>query len=269
MSEELLEVATAAARDGGRALMERFAQVRTIHFKGERDLVTDGDRASEAAVIARIRAAFPDHRILSEEAGSLDGPGEILWVVDPLDGTTNFAHGLPCFSVSIGCTRDDTLLCGVVYDPTRDDLFTAVRGEGARRNGEPLRVSPTTELSQGMLATGFPYAILTRPDNNLDHHANFSLAARAVRRIGSAALDLCYVAAGWFDGYWELSIGAWDVAAGMLIVREAGGAVTDAWGEPMTLGLDKSTIVASNGRIHAAMLEVLRRGKLPPRPATR
>jgi myo-inositol-1(or 4)-monophosphatase len=269
MTAELLEVAAAAAREGGRVLLERFARVRTIQFKGERDLVTDGDRAAEAAIIAHLRAAFPDHRILSEEAGSLDGAGEILWVIDPLDGTTNFAHGLPCFSVSIGCLREDELLCGAVYDPTRDDLFTAVPGRGARRNGEPLRVSDTAELSQGLLATGFPYAILRRPDNNLDHHANFSLAARAVRRIGSAALDLCYVAAGWFDGYWELSTGAWDVAAGVLIVREAGGTVTDAWGQPIRLGLAPTSILASNGRLHAAMLEVLHRGKLPARPAPR
>ncbi|MCS7050275.1 MAG: inositol monophosphatase [Thermomicrobium sp.] len=248
-------VAIAAALAAGRLLRERLGQVRDIQFKGAVDLVTDVDVASERLIVETIRAAFPDHALLTEEGsgdGALDAPA--LWVIDPLDGTTNFAHGYPMFCVSIAFVRDGRPHVGVVYQPLLDELFVAERGVGAFLNGDRLAVSPHAELRNALLATGFPYD-RDRRRQALDAFGRFTLSARAIRRDGSAALNLAYVAAGRFDGFWEQELSPWDTAAGVLLVEEAGGRVTDYSGRPYRLG--QGTCVASNGKIHEAMLVLI------------
>jgi myo-inositol-1(or 4)-monophosphatase len=248
------------AREAGALLLEGWRQPKQIEHKSEIDLVTEFDRRSEQLILSRVRAAYPTHAIRAEESGAHAGD-EYEWLVDPLDGTTNFAHGLPIFAVSIGLARGGTLLAGAVYDPTRDELFAAEAGAGAALNGAPLRVSAQSDLNRALLVTGFPYDVRTNPRNNLAQFLRLQMRSQAVRRLGSAALDCCYVAAGRLDGYWELRVNAWDVAAGTLIVREAGGRVTTLEGDEDCL--EGETFVASNGHIHEAMLRELKQVSQP------
>ncbi|CAA9548974.1 MAG: Inositol-1-monophosphatase [uncultured Thermomicrobiales bacterium] len=251
------EVAIAAARDAGSILRERLGQHRDIQFKGVVDLVTDADRAAEAAIAARIRDAFPDHRILGEEGARGERPATdaaLGWIIDPLDGTTNYAHGFPHFAVSIGLERAGTVVLGVIYDPLRDELFVAERGRGASLNGVPVRVSGTDDLIRSLLATGFPYD-LARRTGRAEIWGRFLVRCQSIRGTGSAALNLAYVAVGRLDGVWEDPLQPWDMAAGSLLVEEAGGKVSDIRGgafAPYGTG-----IVATNGALHAAMLAVI------------
>jgi myo-inositol-1(or 4)-monophosphatase len=251
---EYLNVASAVAREAGALLREGFGQDVRVEHKGAIDLVTEYDHRAEALIVARLRAAFPDHALHAEEGGRTAGSTH-EWLVDPLDGTTNFAHGFPIFSVSLALTHHGRLVVGVVYDPLRDELFAAEAGQGARLNGAPMRVSPVRVLDQALLTTGFPYDVRSSPRNNFAEFERFQVRCQAVRRPGSAALDCAWVAAGRVDGYWELKIKPWDVAAGALIAREAGGRVTNATGEDDFLA--QETIVVSNGWLHAEMLAVL------------
>jgi len=249
------QVAVAAALAAGRLLREHVGRVREIRYKGAVNLVTEVDLASERLIVETIRTAFPDHAFLTEEGSGqdqLDAPA--LWVIDPLDGTTNYAHGYPMFCVSIAFLREGRAEVGVVYQPILDELFVAERGVGAFLNGERIRVSAHRELRSALLATGFPYD-LERRREALAAFARFTLTARAVRRDGSAALNLAYVAAGRFDGFWEQELSPWDTAAGVLLVEEAGGTVTDYAGRPFRL--HQATCVASNGVIHQAMLDMI------------
>jgi len=250
------------ARQAGEILRTGYGHCTYIDHKGVIDLVTDVDHRSEAFLLDAIRKRFLTHRVVAEESGVLDGDDSRVWYVDPLDGTVNYAHGVPIFAVSIAYTENGEVVLGAVYDPMQDEYFCAERGSGAWLNGNPLFVSDAQDLNDSLLVTGFPYDIRNNPDNNLDHYANFALCSQGVRRLGSAALDLAYVAAGRFDGYWELSIQPWDIAAGVLIVQEAGGMVTDIHGGPDYLSPTPS-VLAANPHIHSQMLGVLRRDIVP------
>ena len=259
---EFLDAARAAALETGRMLRSALSEEVRVSFKGEVDLVTQFDGRAQQLIDARLRARFPEFGILAEEGLSRDTGSPYRWIVDPIDGTTNFAHRFPVFSVSIALEKDGEGLLGVVYDPTRDEMFWAVRGQGAFLNGAPVRVSETRDVGRSLVATGFPYDLRVSPDNNVCHFNNFILRVQAVRRCGSAALDLSYVACGRFDGFWELKLKPWDVAAGILIVREAGGRVTDFAGR--SVPSHHSDLVATNGRIHDGMLEIIRLGEGRP-----
>lgn len=239
----------------GSVLRARLAHAREVTPKGRADVVTDADHASEALIVAAIAERFPDHAILAEEGGAIVGVAEYQWLVDPLDGTLNYLHGFPVFSVSLAVLRRGELHIGAVYDPLRDELFAAERGGGARCNGRLLHVSRTAVLAQALLTTGFPYNRFSQPDNNLREHNHLLLKAQEIRRPGSAALDLCYVAAGRSDAHWELGLSPWDVAAGALLVHEAGGVVTDWADQPWRPG--EPRIVASNSVIHDELLREL------------
>jgi len=251
----MLDFDIRVAEDAGRLLRDRVGTRIDIGHKGDINLVTDVDLASERLIRDAIATHYPRHQVLGEEGGLADSSSDYRWVVDPLDGTTNFAHGFPVFAVSIALEYQGETLLGVVYDPMRDELFAAERGAGATLNRRSIHVSDTAELSQSLLSTGFPYDIRTSSLNNLDHWKNFAMNAQALRRIGSAALDLCYVACGHFDGFWELNLGAWDSAAGALIVAEAGGLVSDFVGGQFSNY--KPETLASNGVIHPQMMDVL------------
>ena len=252
----LLDTAIAAGKEAG-ALLQKYASSGFgIEYKNPINLVTDADHAAERCIIDHIRARFPTHRFLAEERGRIDeAPSPYLWVIDPLDGTTNFAHSYPAYCVSIGLEYEGRCILGVIVDPSRDELFTAIEHRGAQLNGHPIHVSNTAMLDNSLLVTGFAYDIRDTPRNNLDHFAKFALKTQGLRRTGSAALDLCYVAAGRFDGFWEVRLNPWDMAAGSVIVREAGGRLTDFSGKD--LSIYGQELVASNGRIHQAMLDVL------------
>jgi myo-inositol-1(or 4)-monophosphatase len=252
----MLNFAIHTARDAGRILAERFGRVRVQYKQNDIDLLTEADLASESYILEQIRSHYPRHAVLSEEAGASATAGaEFRWIIDPLDGTTNYAHGYPCFCVSIALEHRGELIVGVVYDPTRDELFAAERGAGATLNGRRMRVSETSQLSRALLCTGFPYNVRERRDFTREWR-NFTLHAHGVRRDGSAALDLAYVAAGRFDAFWEDGLSPWDMAAGALLVAEAGGCVTNYNNGP--LDINKPPLVASNGLIHDDMLRVLR-----------
>ena len=259
----MLDDVAAIARGAGRIILRHFgAPIPIAARKSTRsDVVTAADTEAEAYIVAELLRRFPEHHIVGEEGGGQGAPAATAprqWFVDPIDGTVNFAAKLPHFCTSIAlATPDRQPLLGVVYDPTRDELFTAVRGGGARLNGAPLCVTATEELNDAVVSTGFPYDKHTNADNNLREWAAFLKHIRGERRLGSAALDLCYVAAGRLDGYWEKDLKPYDAMAGMLIAREAGGTVTDYQGAPDPQRLDRGRYVASNGRIHAAMLAVL------------
>jgi myo-inositol-1(or 4)-monophosphatase len=253
------EFALRLARDAGAIVREGYGKALDVNHKGAIDLVTDVDLRSEQFLVESIRKAFPEDSILAEEGERVEA-GERCWLVDPLDGTTNFAHGLPFFSVSIACMVRGEPHIGVVFDPMRDELFHAFSGSGAWLNGNRIAVSAAPELENSLLVTGFPYDIRTNPDNNLDHYNALALRSQGVRRLGSAALDLCYVAAGRLDGYWELRLNPWDWAAGVLIVRQAGGQVTTFSGDSKVLHGDE-TLIASNGLIHEALMKVLNESK--------
>ena len=229
--DTLLETAIEGARRAGRVLAERFHEPRTISFKSGIDLVTDADRASETVLLAWLRERHPEHAILSEESGASAG-SRYRWIIDPLDGTTNYAHQLPHFSVSIAVEGEGEVQVGVVYDPMRDELFTAVRGRGATLNGRPIRPSATDRLDRALLCTGFPYDVREHPEGPAGLIARFLGVSQGIRRLGSAALDLSYVASGRYDGYFEFSLKPWDIAAGALIVSEAGGMVGRIDGAP-------------------------------------
>jgi myo-inositol-1(or 4)-monophosphatase len=251
-----LEVAVEAAREAGAILRAEFDRPKKISYKGEVDIVTESDRRSEAVIVARLRSHFPQHAIVAEEgsAGAAAGAGaKYCWHVDPLDGTTNFAHSYPCFAVSIGLVEDGEPLVAAVYNPISDELFTAMRGEGAYLGQKHIHVSPIEKLSTSLVATGFP-THLRNNSMNIQYYWDFTLRSHGVRRDGSAALDLCSVACGRFEGFWEFGLHSWDTAAGILIVREAGGTVTDIEGRPYHPG-DRS-ILASNGHVHDEMQQV-------------
>lgn len=251
----MLNFAVRVARDAGRLLRDRVGTKIDIDHKGAINIVTDVDLASEQLIRDAIATYYPRHQVLAEEGGLADNSSEYRWIVDPLDGTTNFAHGYPVFCVSIALEYQGETLLGVVYDPMRDEIFTAERGGGAALNNRPIRVSRTDDLMQSLLSTGFPYDIKTSTLTNLDHWSNFAMNAQALRRDGAAALDLCYVACGRFDGFWELNLSPWDTAAGALIVAEAGGRVTDFGGNKFSNY--ERQVLASNGLIHDRMIEVL------------
>jgi len=250
------EVAVEAARRAG-AILEDCARTGfSVEHKDTVNLVTDADRRAEQAIVETIMKAYPSHQVLAEERGSQGaGRSSYKWIIDPLDGTTNFAHRFPAYCVSIGLEHADSVILGVVFDPTRQELFMADAGGGASLNGAPIQCSRTPNLNDALLVTGFAYDIRESAENNLNHFAHFSLRAQGVRRMGAAALDLCYVACGRFDGFWELKLHPWDMAAGTLIVREAGGRVTDFKGGAFSIYGQQ--IVASNGLIHDEMVAVL------------
>jgi myo-inositol-1(or 4)-monophosphatase len=256
MIERERRVAIEVARAAGDLLRRELLGPRRIVYKGSpTNLVTEMDARAEALIVDGVLAAFPDDAILAEERGAQAGRSGRRWIIDPLDGTTNYAHGLPLYAVSIALEVAGRVELGVVYDPSHGDLYVAERGHGAVCNDTPLAVSTTDTLDASLLATGFPYDIRTTPHNNLREFAAFALRARGVRRLGSAVLYLAWVAAGHFDGYWELRLGAWDVAAAGLMVEEAGGRLTAITGAPLDLAAP--TVLASNGRIHDAMLKIL------------
>lgn len=254
------------AREAGRILADRLGRALQVSNKGAIDLVTEADLASEKFIIDRIKSYYPRHAILAEESGATEasetknGAAEWKWIIDPLDGTTNFAHGYPLFCVSIALEHDGKIELGVVYAPVTDELFSAERGEGATLNDRRIRVSDIEDLNSAMLCTGFPYNVRERPNFTRDF-ANFTMSAQAVRRDGSAALDLAYLACGRFDGFWEEGLKAWDVAAGVLLIEEAGGTVSDFAGAPLkidTPNVYTPKVLASNGLVHEQMLRVLR-----------
>jgi myo-inositol-1(or 4)-monophosphatase len=250
MGNEFLDVAVEAAIEAGGILVSEFEHPAEISYKGEVDLVTQADRRSEEAIVTRLRNYFPKHAIIAEEGSGQEGDTAHRWIIDPLDGTTNFAHGYPCFAVSIGFEQRGELQIGVIYQPITKELFTTSRGEGAYLNEKPIRVSGINSLATSLLATGFPSVKRAR-NPNIHYYWNFTLRSHGVRRDGSAALDLAAVACGRFDGFWEFGLHAWDTAAGVLLVREAGGLVTNFSGHAYRPG-DYETL-ASNGHIHAEM----------------
>ncbi|MBI5788214.1 MAG: inositol monophosphatase [Candidatus Schekmanbacteria bacterium] len=250
-----LKTATEAALRGGQILKDCYGQVREICYKGAIDIVTEVDKASEAAIIKHLKQNHPDWNILAEESGHIGNQAyPVKWLVDPLDGTTNYAHAYPFFCVSIALEVEGDVVLGVVFDPLRDELFTVIKGQPAYLNGKQLKVSATGELCRSLLVTGIPYNIKTDPGRIFETFKKFVLSAQAVRRDGSAALDLAYVAAGRFDGFWEERLAPWDVAAGSLLVLEAGGKVS-TFKEEFNIYAGK--LLASNGLLHKDMQEVL------------
>lgn len=256
MSWKYVAVATEAALKAGAIQKAKYGQEIEIQHKGEIDLVTEVDRASEDAILASIRAGFPDHDIVTEETHIERTGSRFVWFVDPMDGTTNFAHGYPFFCASVALTVDGERVAGAVYDPIKDELFTAERGAGAHLNGRRLHVSTSSDLLRSLLVTGFPYDLHTNLESSLRLFNRFMAKARAIRRDGAAALDLSYCAAGRIEGFWEERLKPWDVMAGALMVEEAGGRITRFDGS--LIGLRADEVVASNGALHAAMLDVLR-----------
>lgn len=253
MSREL-DLAVTAAREAGEVLRRSYEQQLGVRYKGPFDLVTEADEESERTISRILREAFPAYGIYAEESGRLQGESRARWIVDPLDGTTNYSHGFPFFAVSIGLEVEGEVQAGVVYNPVLEEMFTAERGTGAALNGRPLRVSTTAELGRSLLASGFPYDRTAAP-YALDLWGRFTLLTQGMRRAGSAALDMCYVAAGRLDGYYEQQVQAWDLAAGLIILLEAGGKATNYRGEPFDL--EGREVLASNGVIHEAMVRVM------------
>jgi myo-inositol-1(or 4)-monophosphatase len=260
--ETYLTTAVEIAREAGGLIAQLSHRPHEIHYKRPSDIVTEVDRRSEELIVERLRGRFPKHAIVSEEGGGQKTASDYCWYVDPLDGTTNFAHGFPVYCVSLGLAFHDEVIAGVIYDPTRDELFTAERGSGAYLNQQRIQVSKAASLSECLVATGFPPFMR---DNELNIHLyyRFTRLTHGVRRAGSAALDLCSVAAGRFDGFWELKLNPWDKAAGTLMVTEAGGRVTDLAGGPFEL-LGRE-VFASNGLVHEEMMAVF--GEASPHAA--
>ena len=254
---EYLEFAIDVARKAGEVLKHYSTREKFIESKGRANLVTAADKDSEALIIEAIRKQYPDHAILAEESGAWcdDGSAKPKWIIDPLDGTTNFAHQYPFYCVSIGLEEDGAITCGVVYDPVRDELFSGAVGQGAFMNGERLSVSDASKLSDALLITGFPYNLREHLDRLVGQFSAFLNESQGVRRGGSAALDLCYVAIGRCDGFWEMNLHPWDTAAGKVILEESGGRTTDYKGDPFSIYLKQ--IVASNSYIHDEMVRVL------------
>lgn len=255
----MLNIAIEAAKTAGRFLKQNLGKARDIQRKEgqERNLVTEIDKGSEKLIIEIIKSHFPTHDILAEEsARKQGGKSDYRWIIDPLDGTTNFTHGFPVFCVSIGLQHREDLQLGVIYDPNLDELFTAEKGGGAYLNGKKIAVSRNNALTESLLVTGFPYNIVENPNHAVEHFVNFLMKAQAVRRMGSAAIDLAYVAAGRYEGFWEVALNPWDMAAGVVLVTEAGGRVSDFRGNPFNIY--KPEVLATNGLVHADMMAVLK-----------
>jgi myo-inositol-1(or 4)-monophosphatase len=251
----MLETARGVALEAGALLREKYHSMPEVRYKGEINLVTEADTAAQALISDRLSKAYPDHDFIAEEGLKALSGAEFRWIIDPLDGTTNFAHKMPVFCVSIGLEVRGEPAAGVVHNPMSGDLFWARTGGGAFHDGRPIHVSPTADLGRALLATGFAYDVWTTRCN-IDEHARMVMRCQGIRRCGSAALDLCFTACGRFDGFWELKLSPWDTAAGAVIVREAGGLVTDFDGRPVDVY--RPEVCASNGLIHKAMLDVLR-----------
>ena len=254
--DRVKQVGISAAYKGAEVLQSYFGNITRVNKKGAIDLVTEADIRSEEKVVSTIRAAFPDHTILAEESGLEEGTPEYSWLVDPLDGTTNFAHQVPIFCISIAFAARDNIRVGIVLNPINGELFTATRNGGAQRNGKSIQVSSTSMISDSLLVTGFPYNLREIFDQIVTRYASCLRAAQGIRRLGSAALDLCYVACGRFEGFWEQNLKPWDTAAGSLITAEAGGRVTDFSNQ--SFKVDAKEILATNGQIHDEMLSLLR-----------
>ncbi len=250
-----LEVATHAAKEAGEFLHRNLGKQTSVSYKGEIDLVTEMDKKAQELIIKKLSSFFPSHDFMAEEDFSKIKGSDYRWIIDPLDGTTNYAHGLPIYCISIALEEKKEIVLGIVFFPPSSEIFSASKKRGAFLNGKKLCVSNTKRLERSLIATGFPYDVRTSPQNNINHFNHFVTKAQAIRRCGSAALDLCYVACGRFDGFWELKLNPWDVAAGALIVEEAGGKVTDFKGNDFDLYGQE--ILASNGNIHKEMVQVL------------
>jgi len=246
-----LDTAVEIARESGALLANFFERKIGFELKGEYDLVTEADRASERLIVDRLSTHFPTHSIVAEEGGGIENSSEYCWYVDPLDGTTNFAHGFPVYNVTLGLERKGEMIAGVVYDPSRDELFAAEKGGGAHLNNRRIRVSATASLDDALVATGFPSR---KRHQNVNVHFYYQLAmvSHGVRRAGAAALDLAYVASGRLDAFWEFGLNPWDMAAGMLLVTEAGGRCSDMNGNPALLR--GAHLLADNGRFHEQIL---------------
>ena len=253
MIEDIIQI----SKEAGALIRNAFGKTHSIEFKtNELNLVTETDKASEKLITDFIKKKYPSHGILAEESGETNNSSEYLWVVDPLDGTTNFAHGLPIFSVSIGLQKNGETIAGVVYDVMQDIIYSAEKGSGATANSVKIKVSENNNLQHSLLVTGFPYNIKENPDKALERFTTLSKKSRGIRRLGSAAIDFCYVATGVFDGFWEVHLNPWDICAGNLIVEEAGGIVTDFDGKPIDIFTKR--ILCTNRKIHQKMIEVMK-----------
>lgn len=259
MKNKFKKTAVDAAKKAGLLLKKNIGKAHRIEFKGAIDIVTEMDKNAENLIIKTLKKAFPKHGILTEESDEQKSASEYRWIIDPLDGTTNYSHGFPVFCVSIALEKDGEIVLGVVFNPMLNELFTAEKGKGAYLNNKKIKVSHIKELTKSLLATGFPYDVRTSEQNNIANFANFAVKAQAIRRAGSAALDMCYIACGRFDGFWELKLKPWDTAAAMLIINEAGGVVTDFKGRPFSFYSGET--LASNGLIHAEMIDILQNKK--------
>jgi myo-inositol-1(or 4)-monophosphatase len=254
-TDTYLKAAMDAAREAGQMLKDNLDSSREIIYKGEVDLVTNFDNRSQQMIFDRLIQYFPDHDYVAEEGLDREKGSPFRWIFDPLDGTTNYAHRFPFFSVSIALEFEGEIICGVVYDPVRDEAFSGIKGEGAYLNGKNIVVSTVGDLDKSLLATGFPYDVRESEVNNIAHFNHFVTRAQAIRRCGSAALDLCYVACGRFDGFWEIKLKPWDVAAASLIVQEAGGHLTDFKNRAFSIYHQET--LGSNGLLHGQMLDIL------------
>lgn len=246
----------AIAKKAGDIVRAGYLSTNEISMKGEIDLVTETDKKTEEYILSEIKTRFPSHSIIAEESENGKISKENIWIIDPIDGTTNFAHKLPIFCISIAYMKNNKIQLGVIYDPMRDEMFSAERGEGAFLNGEKINVSSETQLKKSVLVTGFPYDRFQNPDNNLENFSKLALKVRGIRRLGSAALDLCNVAAGRVDGYWEIRLEVWDIAAGSLIAEEAGAKITNRYGDNNIFEAPFS-IVAANEVLHQKISEII------------
>ena len=253
--EPFKQTAIEAARKSAQILRSRYGNISRIRKKAAAEIVTEADTESEEMIVSTIHAEFPDHAVMGEECGLITGASEYKWIVDPLDGTLNFAHQIPIFSISIALAVRDTIVLGVILDPVNDELYIAVSGQGAQLNGEPIQVSATRTIAESLLVTGFPYNVREIFETVMARYSSCLKASLGMRRLGSAALDLCYVACGRFEGFWEQNLRPWDSAAGALMVAEAGGRVTTFSDRPYTVV--QPEILATNGRIHREMLGLL------------
>jgi myo-inositol-1(or 4)-monophosphatase len=249
------------AREAGAILRAGYSKEHQVNYKGVIDLVTEVDHESEAFLLGEIQGKFPDHHIFAEESGIIQGDDDHIWYVDPLDGTVNYAHHIPIFTVSIAYASRGQLMLAAVYEPMRDEMFAAERGKGARLNGKPIQVSTATDLQRSLLVTGFPYDAWNTSQDNFANFVHFGKLSQGVRRLGSAALDLCYVAAGRFDGFWEMALKPWDVAAGGLIAEEAGAQVTNVYGDRNYISPPQSVVASAPG-IHARIIQELKEQRL-------
>lgn len=253
--EPFKQTAIEAARKSAQILQSRFGNISRIRKKAAAEIVTEADTESEEVIVSTIHAEFPDHAVLGEECGLITGASDYKWIVDPLDGTVNFAHQIPIFSISIALAHCDTIVLGIILDPVNDELYAALSGQGAQLNGQPIQVSATRTMSESLLVTGFPYNVREIFESVMARYGSCLEASQGMRRLGSAALDLCYVACGRFEGFWEQNLKPWDSAAGALMVAEAGGRVTTFSDRPYTV--EQSEILATNGLIHKQMLGLL------------